>query len=293
MSVKLEDVFNFKITDSGDGKLASAKLITLADEYVYAFEKGGPLFEMDRLALLLLLGILAAKGDMKTEFVAPPVFIINGFGGSGKDTFIELVDEILSSACSCRGFIANISPIYPAIEKAIEALSPDMEVMLKHTSIMEDYSPGEIFSKTPQWRTLAHEIKNAWHKVNDGPNVWILSKVISAVTVNEKPGAIFIHVREAENIERLETALIKMGFAVASILVDGRVSESSQPEDRSVLDYKYDIIIDNSATIDALWLSAYGLAFTILGSLCYDNKWCNPRSMCDYLRHIEQINNAN
>lgn len=264
MTVNLEDVFNFRIDNHGmTGAWASELLRSFAKLSVDTYKTIGVSTKSECDELFSDIEKLVTAVDTKSERRSPPVFIINGYGGSGKDTLIDLVDEILTPVAPHRGFVANISPIYPAIKSAIEALKPDMEVMLKYTSMMEDYSPGEIFSKTPQWRTLAHEIKNAWHKVGDGPNVWILSKVISAVTAAERPGAIFIHVREAENIRRLEAALIKMGFATASILIKGRVPESEQPEDRTVLNYDYDIVCDNSSTLDNLWPFAYAIATSI------------------------------
>lgn len=147
------------------------------------------------------------------------VFIINGSGGVGKDTFCEYV-----------GHYAKV--------KVISSID-----------LVKDYASkmGWNGSKTPRDRKFLSDLKDLLTKYNDYPFRDICQKVLRFKEDDNE--FLFIHIREPEEIDRA-----KREFNAHTILMvnDNVKGIYSNHADARVLEYNYDIVIDNSGTLKDL-----------------------------------------
>ena len=148
------------------------------------------------------------------------VFIINGSGGVGKDTFVELVSRYVG----CRNF--------SSVEE------------VKHFAEMMGWK-GEKDDKS---RKFLSDLKDILTEYNDRPFKFLETcvKRFNNDKVNE---FCFLHIREPEEIERA-----KNEFNAKTVLVwNKNVSLiNSNHADANVYDYTYDVLIDNSGTLEEL-----------------------------------------
>lgn len=151
------------------------------------------------------------------------VFIINGSGGVGKDTFCEYV-----------GHYAKV--------KVISSID-----------LVKDYASkmGWNGSKTPRDRKFLSDLKDLLTKYNDYPFRDICQKVLWFKEDDNE--FLFIHIREPEEIDRA-----KKEFNAHTILMvnDNVKGIYSNHADARVLEYNYDIVIDNSGTLKDLEIIA-------------------------------------
>lgn len=151
------------------------------------------------------------------------VFIINGSGGVGKDTFCEYV-----------GHYAKV--------KVISSID-----------LVKDYASkmGWNGSKTPRDRKFLSNLKDLLTKYNDYPFRDICQKVLWFKEDDNE--FLFIHIREPEEIDRA-----KKEFNAHTILMvnDNVKGIYSNHADARVLEYNYDIVIDNSGTLKDLEIIA-------------------------------------
>ena len=151
------------------------------------------------------------------------VFIINGSGGVGKDTFCEYV-----------GHYAKV--------KVISSID-----------LVKDYASkmGWNGSKTPRDRKFLSDLKDLLTKYNDYPFRDICQKVLWFKEDDNE--FLFIHIREPEEIDRA-----KREFNAHTILMvnDNVKGIYSNHADARVLEYNYDIVIDNSGTLKDLEIIA-------------------------------------
>lgn len=154
----------------------------------------------------------------------PRVILINGYPGSGKDTFVEL--------CSKFARVDNILTSTPAKE-ALKLLGWDGE-------------------KTPEARDLLAQFMEISYEHFNGPVRYVLDEIAKS-----RASLIFIHVREPQNIDVLKDAI---GRNVLTVFVDRQSQKGSynNDSDSNVENYVYDITIDNNGTIDDL----KGVAFS-------------------------------
>lgn len=148
------------------------------------------------------------------------VFIINGSGGVGKDTFVDLIAE-------CFDFsIMNFSSVDKVKEVA---------------RII-----GWNGSKTEKDRKFLYDLKLLCSEYNDMPFRSMESTV--NVFYNSDALMLFLHIREPEEIERA-----KKEFGATTVLVkrDAVKHITSNMADGRVFNYAYDVIIDNNGDIDA------------------------------------------
>ena len=151
------------------------------------------------------------------------VFIINGSGGVGKDTFCEYV-----------GHYAKV--------KVISSID-----------LVKDYASkmGWNGSKTPRDRKFLSDLKDLLTKYNDYPFRDICQKVLWFKEDDNE--FLFIHIREPEEIDRE-----KREFNAHTILMvnDNVKGIYSNHADARVLEYNYDIVVDNSGTLKDLEIIA-------------------------------------
>jgi hypothetical protein len=169
------------------------------------------------------------------------IFIINGVGGSGKDTFVEMCREL------SRIPVFNISSIDP-VRNAVKVLDPD-------------------FSKTEAGRKFLADVKRAWAEYNDGPTQYLKQEVDQI-----SDGLIFLHVREPEQISHCQELI----DGVKTLLI--RRPESPTYEngaDDRTEEIDYDFVIENEGDLAALQQRALDFLQQI-GNLSTDQHVLSP-----------------
>lgn len=162
------------------------------------------------------------------------VFITNGIGGSGKDTFYD--------------FIKSYSEIFPnKVLMKFSVIDP-----IKRLVIENGIKKGE--EKTDEYRTLLYELKKALDSYSDySYNMTIETVKIQEKGIEqykEKELIAFIDAREKKDIDRL-----KKDFSVKTILVRRPdTNKWTNPADSgdNFNGADYDYIIYNYGTIDDL-----------------------------------------
>lgn len=146
------------------------------------------------------------------------VFVINGSGGSGKDTFVSLAQKV------CSEPIMN----YSSVDK------------VKHIAEMIGWQGG----KSEKDRKFLSDLKLLCTHYNDMP--FKSMQHIVDIFLQGNAVALFLHIREPEEIERA-----KITFRAKTILVkrDSIKPITSNMADANVLHYDYDIVIDNNGTL--------------------------------------------
>lgn len=147
------------------------------------------------------------------------IFILNGMGGCGKDTFAEFLDEIVtvmhySSVTKVKQIATLCGWTGGKSEKDRKFLS-DLKIL---TTIYNDMPFNDVWSAVNHFRE--------WE---DGVEV------------------LLIDIREPAEIERAKKA-----FGAKTILIkNDRVPHiHSNMADNGVFDYDYDIVIENNGTLD-------------------------------------------
>ena len=163
------------------------------------------------------------------------IFIINGSGGVGKDTFISKVSEHTTQA------VMN----YSSIDKVKEIAR-----MI-----------GWDGQKTERDRKMLSDLKQLCIAYNDMPFKSMQEKVDEFHASDAL--ALFLHIREPEEIEKAKKA-----FGAKTILVkrDSVARITTNISDGNVNNYDYDIVFDNDCTLDELSEKA-----KIFCNDCYNN----------------------
>lgn len=155
------------------------------------------------------------------------IFIINGSGGSGKDTFVRL--------CSNHLKIRNTSKIIPAKRALCELLGITMDELESN--------------KTEEVRSMLVNLNSIAIKHGDYPTKFIMNQVREFLC-SEEEQVMFIHIREPEEIDKVKGLINEMidPMKVSTVLiVSDRVKRiTSNTADANVDKYDYDIVIDNS-----------------------------------------------
>ena len=152
------------------------------------------------------------------------VFIINGSGGCGKDTFVSLVSDI--------SYTTNFS----SVDKIKEIAR----------------SIGWTGGKTEKDRKLLSDLKLICTDYNDLPLNSMKDKFEGFL--NSDSNFLFLHIREPEEIEKA-----KKIFNAKTILVKRNSVKhiTSNMADANVFNYDYDIVINNDEGIEELRDKAY------------------------------------
>ena len=148
------------------------------------------------------------------------IVIINGVGGSGKDTFVEL--------CAKHANVINIS----SVDKVKEA-----------AKVLVGWN-GEKDEKS---RKLLVDLKKISIEYNDYPTAYMLEE--HKKFLKSDATILFIHIREITEIEKLKKIL----KAETVLLINPRVPKiTSNTSDANVENYVYDREIQNIGTLDDL-----------------------------------------
>lgn len=149
------------------------------------------------------------------------IFIINGSGGVGKDTFIEFVNDEQTAK------VINYSSVDRVKEIAREI--------------------GWTGRKTERDRKLLSDLKKLCSEYNDLPFLCMQEKVNEFLKSN--CNILFLHIREPEEIERA-----KKSFQARTILIrrDNIEHIVTNVSDRDVFEYSYDFVINNDSDLTGL-----------------------------------------
>jgi hypothetical protein len=156
------------------------------------------------------------------------IIVINGVAGSGKDTFVKMVQKHSSVG------VANISSIDPV-----------KELMQKC-----GWNPTD---KNDLARATMASIKKSLVDLNDGPFWYIQTKIEQISWECPDVGIVFVHVREPEEIEKLKWAYKE---DCMTVLVKRDVRVPNNPADSAVSKFKHDLTIDNYGSDRDLELKA-------------------------------------
>ena len=149
------------------------------------------------------------------------IFILNGMGGCGKDTFAEFLNKIIPTYHT-----SSVSKVKVIAEKC-----------------------GWTGGKTEKDRKFLSDLKNLLTEYNDLPFKDISNTVyvFNAGPSNTYFRVLLIDIREPAEIERAKKA-----FGAKTILIkNDRVPKiESNMADAGVFDYDYDIVIENNGTLE-------------------------------------------
>ena len=156
------------------------------------------------------------------------IYIVNGAPGSGKDTF-----------CS----------------KVIDITTPNYGTILSTVDLVKEIAKdlGWNGEKTPKDRKFLSDLKDILTEWNDIPIKDIERRIdnflypIRYHGLDEKEVAIFVMCREPKEIDKMCKR-----FGAKSLIVrrtDAENSKKSNHADEEILEYQYDIEIDNNGTL--------------------------------------------
>jgi len=148
------------------------------------------------------------------------IVIINGTGGAGKDTFVSFCSEFVK--------VLNVS----SVDKVKEAA----KILVGWNGEKDEVS-----------RKLLVELKRLSVEYNDAPTKYI--KSMADTFKNSDEELMFIHIREAEEIEKTKKLLNAKTLLITNPRVELITSNDS---DGKVNEYKYDYYIKNDGTLEDL-----------------------------------------
>lgn len=159
---------------------------------------------------------------------------INGMPRSGKDTFVQMVMELLP-----EGMCKNVSTVDYVKEVATEL--------------------GWDGSKTPKNRKFLSDLKDLLAEWNDVPYRKVGAKYsfyenyLDIHRIN-MPGLMFVHTREPEEIARFQEEYGALALIVRRAEVED--VEHNNHADANVFNFRYDVEIDNNGDLDMLKAAA-------------------------------------
>ena len=152
------------------------------------------------------------------------IFIINGSGGVGKDTFCSMVNEIS----------INRSYSYSSVTKIKEIAS----------------ELGWEGKKTEKDRKFLSDLKDLSTQYNDLPFRQVCKQIELFYSCGDYMQVLFLHIREPEEIKKVVDAFPE----VQTILLKSSRVESvkSNHADKDVENYVYDFVIYNNEGLEDL-----------------------------------------
>ena len=172
--------------------------------------------------------------------MAQKIVIINGKGGSGKDTFVKFCEDFGTTQHFVE--IENISTV-DCVKEIASSMLVDVE------------------NKTEKERKLLSGLNHILNEYNWYPLKSTVNKTAYSMYAYKYLGIygiIFIHCREPEYINKLKEFFAEnedtKDVPVETLLIrNPNVPDITTNEsDRNVENYEYDFIIDNDGTLDDL-----------------------------------------
>lgn len=156
------------------------------------------------------------------------VIVINGSGGSGKDTFIDFFTEVIkTSYCNPSTKVYRVSSVDEVKEIAMNL--------------------GWDGVKDDRGRRFLCDIKDALTRYNDRPLNYMLSQV-ERIRKETNNAVVFLFIREPEEIQKFIRKVPSH-----TLLIRREDAESfTNHADSSVFDLQYDVIFDNNGSLEEL-----------------------------------------
>lgn len=156
------------------------------------------------------------------------IFIINGSGGVGKDTFVELVSIELNDILKKFHTVINFSSVDKVKDIAREI--------------------GWSGKKTEKDRKFLSDLKILTSEYCDMP-FKSMEKRVNEFLKDEESKLLFLHIREPEEIAR---AVKEFGAKTILVIRNAVKHITSNIADENVFNYNYDFVIENNGTINEL-----------------------------------------
>lgn len=169
------------------------------------------------------------------------IIIINGSGGVGKDTFVDMVrQEIYNiSGSNCRVY---------QISDPVKAIAEEM---------------GWEGGKTEKDRKFLSDLKVLWSEYNDGP-FERMDKAVKLFKHDAKNDVLFLFMREPAEIKRAS----EMYDALTVVITSDRVDKiESNMADKNVMNYNYDVVIRNNLDTEHLEDTARSFAQKVVNGI--------------------------
>lgn len=156
------------------------------------------------------------------------IFIINGSGGVGKDTFVELVSTELNDILKKFHTVVNFSSVDKVKDIAREI--------------------GWDGKKSEKDRKFLSDLKILTSQYCDMPFKSMKNKVTEFIK-DEESRFLFLHIREPEEITR---AVKEFGAKTVLVVRNTVKHIVSNMADENVFNYNYDFVIENNGTKEEL-----------------------------------------
>ena len=170
------------------------------------------------------------------------VFIINGSGGVGKDTFVEFVEMI---------------PTFEFIGK-----NENNTVWFKNLEIRNYSSVSKVKEiakiigwngeKTERDRKFLSDLKLLTTEYNDMPLNDMKKYTRSFMNPGDINRILFLHIREPEEIAKAVNEFKEYNVKTILVIRDSIKHITSNMADENVYNYNYDIVINNNSTLEEL-----------------------------------------
>lgn len=152
------------------------------------------------------------------------IFIINGSGRVGKDTFVKFITIEMAQITKKIRSVENVSSVDE----------------IKNIARMLGWKGG----KSEKDRRFLSDLKVLTSKYNGFPFKSIKSKV-EEFRQDDTTNILFLHIREPEEIQR---AVDEFGAKTILIKRDNVKHITSNMADKNVFNYEYDYVIENNGT---------------------------------------------
>lgn len=177
------------------------------------------------------------------------VIVINGQGGSGKDTFVNLFEKCVQNTFdgfSERYLVKSFSSVGEIKELAKEYFHWDG-------------------SKDEASRKLLSDLKVLQTEYCNGPLNYMLDQLQTTIELNsDKKIFIFFHIREPSEIKNFLEQIIPSHGATSLLITRGEQKIYGNIGDDEVFNYKYNYIINNNGTLNDLYYQAKSFLSSIL-----------------------------
>lgn len=155
--------------------------------------------------------------------------IINGTGGSGKDTFVEL----------CKEYVEKMDNYYIYNRSSVDKIKEAAVIV------------GWDGSKTERDRKFLSDLKILVEEYNDN-NFQYMKEQYEKIKLTDdiyRNSILFLHIREPKEIQRVKEAFNAITLFIKN---DNVANITSNMADANVKNYEYDIVIDNSGSLEEL-----------------------------------------
>lgn len=154
------------------------------------------------------------------------IFVMNGTGGAGKDTFVKMVSRQMDKTSNYMA-VMNISSV-DRIKDAAKII-------------------GWNGGKEEKDRKFLSDLKELSSGYNDMPFEYLRKKVENFQKSHFQ--VLFLHIREPEEIKR---AVKEFGAQTVLVTRDSIGQITSNMADKNVFGYEYDFVIENNGSMEDL-----------------------------------------